>query len=73
MHADITADGAEPTGDQVLPWDEPVLEADAEEEEPGSSEDPIQLYLREIGQVSLLTAEQGWKISWPTAHWRGRN
>ncbi|HEY0606580.1 MAG TPA: sigma-70 family RNA polymerase sigma factor [Herpetosiphonaceae bacterium] len=62
MHANIAADGAEPRDDQVLgmadAWDEPALEADAEEEEPGTSEDPIQLYLREIGQVSLLTAAQ---------------
>src|SRR3712207_3753871 len=28
------------------------------DEEGGATEDPIQLYLREIGQVSLLTAEQ---------------
>ena len=29
-----------------------------DEDEGGATEDPIQLYLREIGQVSLLTAEQ---------------
>lgn len=62
MRANIAADGAESRDDQVSEmadaWDEPALEADAEEEEPGTSEDPIQLYLREIGQVSLLTAAQ---------------
>jgi RNA polymerase primary sigma factor len=62
MRGDSAADGAEPTGDHVPgivdSWDEPALDAEAEEDEPVTSEDPIQLYLREIGQVSLLTAEQ---------------
>ncbi|HEX6291771.1 MAG TPA: sigma-70 family RNA polymerase sigma factor [Herpetosiphonaceae bacterium] len=62
MHADIAADGAELMVNQGpgigTSWDEPALETDAEEEEAGRAEDPIQLYLREIGQVSLLTAEQ---------------
>ena len=59
MHGDIAADGAEPMASGITDaWDEPTVDADAEEEEPVTSEDPIQLYLREIGQVSLLTAAQ---------------
>jgi RNA polymerase primary sigma factor len=59
MQAKYTADSAESDGGAGLGygWDEPAAEVEApEKREP--AEDAIQLYLREIGQVSLLTAEQ---------------
>lgn len=60
MHAEYAAHGAEPTVDSVAGmgygWDEPAVEQEPEERD--TVEDAIQLYLREIGQVSLLTAAQ---------------
>lgn len=60
MRADFPANGDEPTVDSVAAmgygWDEPTAEAEPEERD--TVEDAIQLYLREIGQVSLLTAQQ---------------
>jgi len=59
MYAEMTAHGAESMdgmGGMGLGWDEPSAEAEPVERE--VVEDPTQLYLREIGQVSLLTAAQ---------------
>ena len=60
MHAEYPAHGAEPTVDTMAGmgygWDEPATEQEPEERD--TVEDAIQLYLREIGQVSLLTAAQ---------------
>lgn len=60
MHAEYPAHNAEPTVDSMAGmgygWDEPAT--DQEPEERDTVEDAIQLYLREIGQVSLLTAAQ---------------
>lgn len=59
MRSKYAADSAESDGGAGLGygWDEPAVEVEVpEKREP--AEDAIQLYLREIGQVSLLTAEQ---------------
>jgi RNA polymerase primary sigma factor len=60
MHAEYSAHGADSTVDSDAGigygWDEPSIEHEPEERD--TVEDAIQLYLREIGQVSLLTAEQ---------------
>ncbi len=59
MQAKYNADSADSDGGAGLGygWDEPAVEVETpEKREP--AEDAIQLYLREIGQVSLLTAEQ---------------
>ncbi len=57
MQAKYTAENAEGGGGMSFGWDEQPVEHEAEgKHEP--AEDATQLYLREIGQVSLLTAEQ---------------
>lgn len=60
MRAEYAANGAEPGADDsvgtVFGWDDQAVEQEPRERE--AVEDAIQLYLREIGQVKLLTAEQ---------------
>ena len=57
MRSEYTADNAEADNAVGLTygWEEPAAEP---EPKPEPAEDAIQLYLREIGQVSLLTAAQ---------------
>lgn len=59
MRRDVAATGADTGMDSIgagFGWDEPAIEREPQVRE--SVEDAIQLYLREIGQVKLLTAEQ---------------
>ncbi len=57
MQAEYTAENAEGGVGMGFGWDEPHAEHEAEGKHE-AAEDATQLYLREIGQVSLLTAEQ---------------
>jgi RNA polymerase primary sigma factor len=48
-------------GDEVTAGDDPLFQPDSEEEEnlfPQESVDPVKIYLREMGAVSLLNAKQ---------------